>query len=238
MPNIPFPSVPAYPGVPAIPREVGSALATIAIDLGTLSDILGNSLEYASEWGIYDKKGNRLGLPNGSLSKQIGSQFGLLPSDPVQSTLSFDFLKEARVSDFPIEGGSFAAFNKVETPANPVVTLALSGSEDDRSQFLAAIDEACKSTDLYNVLTPEITYVDYSIERYVYQRRSQNGATLLIVDISLKEIRRVSAIYTTVTPIVAPQSASAANQIDNGVVQAQAPDVSTLKSIMQKLGVQ
>lgn len=238
MPNIPFPNVPAYPGVPAIPRQVGSAIASIVIDLATLSDILGNSIQYASEWGIYDRFGNRLGLPNGSRFQQIGSQFGLLSPDPVQSTLSFEFLKEARVSDFPIERGAFADFNKVEMPANPVVTIAVSGSEDDRSQFLAAVDTACKSTDLYNVLTPEVTYVDYSIERYVYQRRAQNGATLLIVDISLKEIRQVSAIYTTATPIVSPQSAGAANQIDNGAVQAQAPDVSTLKSIAKKLGVQ
>lgn len=238
MPNIPFPSVPAYPGVPAIPRQAASVISAIEIDLGTLSDVLGNSLQYASQWGIYDSKGNRLGLPNSSLAQQIANQNGLIASDTLQSTLSFEFLKEARVADFPIEAGSFASYNKVEMPANPVVSIAVSGSVDDRAQFLEAVDKACKSTDLYNILTPEVTYINYSLERYVYQRRANNGATLLIVDISVKEIREVSATFATVTPIAAPQSASAANQIDNGMVQTSTPDVSTLKSIAQKLGVQ
>jgi hypothetical protein len=40
-----------------------------------------------------------------------------------------------------------------------------------------------------------INYVNYSIERYRYARRASAGATLLIVEVSLKEIRQVTASY-------------------------------------------
>jgi hypothetical protein len=63
-------------------------------------------------------------------------------SSPVVSTFSFDFVKETRISNFLVEGGHYASYNKVETPANPVVTLILEGSEDDRTHFLTAIDAA------------------------------------------------------------------------------------------------
>ena len=44
------------------------------------------------------------------------------------STNSVDFSKDTKVSDFPVEQGSFASYNKVETPASPIVTLCLTGS--------------------------------------------------------------------------------------------------------------
>ena len=153
------------------------------------------------------------------------------------STGSVDYSKETRVSDFPLERGSFAAYNKVETPAAPQVVLCMQGSEKNRRTFLEAIDKAVKSTDLYSVVTPEVTYIDYSIERYNYSRRSSKGATLLIVEITLKEIRQVSAQYTQSNKgqVDAPKDAGATPQADNGKVQAQTPPPSTLKSIANKL---
>ena len=153
------------------------------------------------------------------------------------STNAVEYSKETRVSDFPIEQGGFASYNKVEAPAAPTVTLCLTGSEKNRRTFLDAIDAACKSTDLYSVVTPEVTYIDYSVERYNYQRRNSKGATLLLVEITLKEIRQVSAAYSISDKgqVDAPQDAGAAPQVDNGKVQAQTPKPSTLKSLADKL---
>jgi hypothetical protein len=183
--------------------------------------------------GIFDADGNQLGLHTGSsiTSALTGQVTGT--SAPTLSTLGFDFMKETRISDFPVEAGAFANYNKVETPANPVVTLALSGTEDDRTRFLTAIDAACVSTDLYTVVTPEITYANYSVERYTYSRRAYKGATLLIVELSLKEIRQATATYAKV-PIVNPQNPAATPQVSNGMTQATAPDTSTLKSLVNK----
>lgn len=240
MPSIPFPAVPAYPGVPAIPRATGAAVAPItvlAIGIGTLAGVIGSAMQQPTQWGIFDSSGNQLGgsnATNGILAALASQITG--SSTPTLSTYSFDYTKETTISDFPIEMGSFASFNKVERPGNPTVTLSFAGSESDRTTFLNAIDAACKSTGLYSVMTPEIQYVNYNIERYAYRRRAANGATLLTVEISLKEIRQVSAAISqsASAPITNPQNPNAASQINNGAIQGAPPEQSTLRSIMGK----
>lgn len=235
MPNIPFPDIPEYPGVPPLLRQANSAIAAIpalAIGIGTLEGILGNALQQPVNWGIFDSLGNQLGA-SGSGNSILGALAAQLTGalSPVLSTLSFDFTREAKVSDFIIEQGSFASYNKVQNPANPVVTLAFSGSEGDRANFLNVIDAACISTDLYSVVTPEVTYVNYSFERYSISRRGDKGATLLVVEVSLKEIREVSATFTQsgAAPITDPQNAGATTPTNNGLTQPGANDSTLLK---------
>src|ERR1700744_5890140 len=131
MPNIPFPAVPPYPGVPLLPRPITAGVATtpvVAIGIGTLSSILGNALQQAPQWGIFDSSGNQLGGFGGGtsiISSLVSQVTGA--RTPVLSTLSFEWSRETSVANFPLEQGSFASYNKVQNPANPVVTLALSG---------------------------------------------------------------------------------------------------------------
>ena len=235
MPLIPFPNVPKVPGVPSLPRSAKFPAAARMV-LGLTQGLLWRLFQVDTRWGIFDSKGKALGDP----AKFTGFVGSLLDSAGLGSTLStggVDYSKETRVSDFPLERGSFASYNKVEQPANPSVTLCLTGSEKNRRTFLEAIDKAAKSTDLYSVVTPEVTYVNYSVERYSYSRRSSKGATLLIVDISLREIRQVSAQYTQSNKgqVDQPKEASATPQADNGKVQAKTPEKSTLKSLADKL---
>lgn len=240
MPSIPFPNVPAFPGVPALTRPVSAVIAqtpVLAIGLGSLETILGNALQQAPQWGIFDQQGNQLGLgaigPSSVLSVIESNALG---GTTTLSTFCFEYGKEVRVSDFPVEGGSFATYNKVETPGNPTVTLALAGSEDDRTNFLTAIDNACTSTDLFNVITPEFQYINYTVERYTYSRRADRGATLLVVDISLKEVRAVTAAFSTATgPIQSPQNAAATPAVNGGIVQTATPEQSTLLQGVNKI---
>ena len=105
------------------------------------------SVSYAEQWGIYSSvSGNPLYTPvdGGTLS-----------------FFSLAYSRRMQISDFPIEantsseGAAFASFNKVWQPANPIVTFSLSGSETEQYGFLSALDAACASTDLYDVITPE-----------------------------------------------------------------------------------
>ena len=217
MPTIPYPNVPDAPGVPAVPR---SGLQTEGLTPVTGLLITGLTINPPSSnpsWGIYDASGAPLWQ-----SQQQGV---------VLSTNTFEFLREARVSDYPTEEGSFASYNKVSLPGNPVVSLALTGNETARAAFLMTLDAACKSTDLYSVVTPDATYANYNIERYTYQRRASKGCTLLVVEISLKEIRQVRAQYSTVTAINQPQDAGATPQTNTGQVQPAAPPASVLSSL-------
>lgn len=237
--NIPYPDVPVYPGVPTLLRPLQVAVArtpALAIGIGTVENILGAAVQQTPRWGIFDAAGNQLGVKTESFKKALLAQ-ATGAKVAVLSTFGFDFQKEARVSDFVIEAGSFANYNKVLMPANPVVTLALDGSESDRTYFLNALDAACAGTDLYTVVTPEVTLFDYTIERYTYARRANRGATLIVADVSLKEVRQITSKFAQITsPIVQPQNAAATPQVNNGMTQPSTPDVSTLKSLAGKLG--
>lgn len=229
MPFINFPNVPNSPGVPPIPRATGANLPPIVRSVLSLAQgALWRAFQVNNRWGIYDSKGRALADP-----RLFGGAFASI-GGPEISTNALAYSKETRVSDFPVERGGFASYNKVELPACPIVTLCMSGTEGDRAQFLAALDAAVKSIELYDVVTPEGSYRRYIIERYNYERRSNKGATLLTVDIALREVREVSAQFTTAV-INDPQDAGATPTVDNGKAQAKVPDTSTLKGIANKL---
>lgn len=226
---IPFPNVPNSPGVPPIPRAVGASLPPIVRSvLGIVQGALWRAFQVNNRWGIFDTAGKPLADP-----QLFGGAFASV-GGPGISTNALTYGKETKVSDFPVERGGFASYNKVELPASPVVTLCMTGTEGDRAQFLSALDAATKSLDLYSIVTPEQTYQRYNIESYRYERRSHKGATLLSVDLTLKEVREVSAQYTT-SKINTPQDAGATPSVDNGKAQTKAPDVSTAKALANKI---
>lgn len=243
MPLIMFPDVPLYPGVPQLLRPVSQAIAAnpiLAIGIGTAETLLITALNQAPQWGIYDATdGSQLGInPNsGGILSAIGSTLlAQITGDnaTVLSTFGLDYIREARISDYPIEQGGFASFNKVVVPANPKVTLILDGSENERTTFLEAIDNACQSTDLYNVVTPEMIYANYTLERYSYGRYATKGLTLLMVEVTLKEIRTVTATFST-TLIPNPQNAAATSGENNGITQTTAPAASTLSTLSNQV---
>jgi len=242
---IPFPNVPNYPGVPQLVRPVQETIAdnpVLAIGIGTAETLLASAIQQAPQWGIFDTNGNQVGLSITGNASTAQSLIDTLASQvtgvttPVLSTIGLDYLKEMAVSDYPTELGGFASYNKVEKPAEPTLTLAFAGSLSDRATFLNAIDAACKSTNTYSVVTPEVVYANYTFLRYRLSRRANKGVTLLMVDVTMREVRQVSATYTTASPIVNPANAGSTPEVNNGMTQPTAPDQSTLLSITNKLG--
>lgn len=211
-------------------------MATIALaSLGTLGTILLNAIQIQSQWGIFDANGNQLGSSssggNSLLAAVVQSTF--LGQGPILSTNSFEFKRETRVSDFPVEDGGFASYNKVVLPGEPTVRYCFSGSVADRTTFLTQLDAACQSTKLFSVKTPEITYLNYNITDYSIIRRADSGANLLIVELHLREIRQVSVSYTNApSPINQPQNPGANPSASGGIVQPANSDTSTLKSLI------
>jgi len=178
----------------------------------------------AIQWGVFD-----------SIGRALADSALFIPTDGINISFNaLEFHKETKVSSFPIERGSFASFNKVEMPATPIVTLAMSGTNEDRILFLAEIDAACKSTELYTILTPEVTYLDYAIERYNYQRKSENGASMLVIELYLQEVRSVTARFATVTPKA--QDVGAIPQVKGGSVQGKSVLQETANAIFSALG--
>jgi hypothetical protein len=235
MPTIPFPNVPQSPGVPALPRS-GEIPPAAVIALGAVTQVLATALQSGTQWGIFDSEGNQLGSAsqgsNGFFQAIVNAAAAaIIGGGAYLSTNAFELTGETRISDFPIEGGSFSNYNKVIRPLTPTVTLALAGSTTDRTAFLNQIEAARLSTDLYSVVTPEVTYHNYAVEKYNVVRRAERGATLLLVEINLLQIRQVTASFSTVqTPINTPQNPDATPPSNSGMVQPQAPQQSVLKS--------
>ena len=221
MPLIPHPNVPDVPGVPLIPRN-SYGTQNITLDMGQSAATIS-----AQEpiWGLYDSDNNPIYTPSAG---------GTI------SVVSFGYLKATNISDFPVEalggatqGAGFASYNKVFQPANPILTLALAGSENEKKEFLESIDTACTTTALYSLQTPDTIYDSsngglYTVNQYSYRRSAMQGATLLLVDVSLVEIYQVTSALTNVP---AAQSPSADAQANGGTVsgstQAISPNLSS-----------
>lgn len=105
------------------------------------------------------------------------------------SFVDAEYRAEWRTPDYPLEAGSFATYNKVAMPFQVPVRLAKGGSASDRKTFMDTLDKVAASLDLYDVAMPEKTYIGMNIERIGYTRRAQNGASLIVAEIWLKEIR-------------------------------------------------
>jgi len=221
MPLIPYPDVPNVPGVPQIPRNSpGSQDITIGVGPALVSV---SNIE--PQWGIYTQDENLIYTGGGTLS-----------------VFSFGFTRSMQVSDLPIEadpnttnGAAFASYNKVYQPSNPIVTLAFSGTDTEKSAFLTAIDNACQSTDLFNVYTPDAEYSSRvngacTLESYNYQRTATHGATMLIVEVSLKQVLQVTAALINVSAgtngVTSPQSPSATSATNGGTVNGASTTIS------------
>ena len=240
MPTISYPDVPNYPGVPSIPRTSAGS-PSINISMTSNQPLLISSQEPV--WGIFSATDN--------------SPLFTPSEDGTLSTYSFDYSRKSSVSTFPVETGSFVSYDKIWTPANPIVTLAFSGSISDKSSLLDALETACLGTSLWNVFTPDTEYDGYTIARYSYRRMSNKGATMLLIDVMLEEVKQVTLSYAntpgSVTPTFSPvtpgkknvtptpQSPAAAPTKSSGQIQPSTPSSETLKDvkiwIMSALGI-
>lgn len=213
LPTIPkslFPNVPNLPGVPQLNRANNVINTVLGIAQG-ISAIVGTS-STAFKWGIYNSANALVVTPD--------------------NIINFDNRNEWDVSDYPVEQGSFASYNKVIIPFENSVRLTKGGSLADRSNLLAQIDAIAGDTNLYTIVTPEKSYTNCNILRYEVTRRAQSGAYYLQeVDIYFRQILQVNAQYSTSTTSTAnAKNPAALPTVNQGNIQPQsqvAPLVAT-----------
>jgi len=216
MPIIPkslFPNVPNLPGVPQLNRA-NNVINTVMLVARGIAAIIGTgSTQF--QWGIYN----------------AANQLAVTPDN----IINFDNRNEWDTSDFPVEEGSFASYNKVTLPFENSVRLTKGGSLSDRQAMLDQISTIAGDTNLYTIVTPEKSYQNCNILRYEVTRRAQSGAYYLQeVDIYFRQILQVNAQYSTATTSTAnAQNPAALPTVNQGNVQPQsqvAPLVATYAS--------
>lgn len=178
------------PGVPALVNP--NVIFQVGSILGSDSPLLDGTF-LRPRWGIYLE------------SKQV------IVAD---SVAALHYRKEYRISDYPQEQGAFESYNKVTMPYDIRLRMTKGGNLIDRQAFIAAVDKAAATLNLYDIITPEKTYIGANIAHVDYVRQADRGAGLIVVDISLIEIRAtVTAQFSnTAKP-------SGATPVNNGTVQ-------------------
>lgn len=146
---------------------------------------------------------------------------------PFDSMLSIDVKNESKLLTSPVEESGFASYNKVASPLDIYVELAASSSESGHAALLAALDKLASGTDLVSLVTPDKEYRFLNIESYSVKRTATEGATLLVAELHLLEIRQVK-VQVSKAVIRSPKRATSASKVDRGQVQAQ-PHMSLAK---------
>lgn len=199
MPLIPFPNVPKLPGVPQLLRSAVGSLPP-AVGLGAIAvGRLAQAFTSTVQWGIFDSTSQA--RPRGILSRIIKPKLFASERKPVinpDSIIDFGYRNDYQISNFPVQQGQFASYNKVATPFEIQLRLTKGGSKADRVAFLQEVDAVVASTKLFTVLTPEKEYMGLNLSRYEVSRRGVQGAFFLTdVDLFFIQIREVQPSYTS-----------------------------------------
>lgn len=110
--------------------------------------------------------------------------------------MKLEMTAEGKVVSTPIEQGSFASYNKVESPVTISSQLAVEGEMSDLQSVVDTLFELKTNTETLNFVTPVREYEGFTLEKFSYQQAVENGINLLYVDITLMEIKEVEPQYT------------------------------------------
>lgn len=138
-------------------------------------DVLGILPE---EWSIIDESGEKA-----------------FSFDSFQSA---DVKQESKVTHSPVEGGSFATYNIVQTPTELSCMIAKHGFVPDLIRFVDALQTYLQSTDLLTVVTPEKEYENMKLTKFNFNRSADNGTDIIYAELSFIEVREVTSQFTNV----------------------------------------
>lgn len=141
-----------------------------------------------------------------------------------ESCVSVEIQKEYYVPNYYLESDSagapsgFMSYDKVEEPGIDRVVLAQGVNDASRRTFLNALDAILASMLLYDVVTPEKSYLNRNVTRYSLKRSSRNGVSLIVAELVLTEIMLINSAQFSNT-----QTPSGAGTVTLGQPQVTAP---------------
>ncbi len=183
--------VPNVPGVPSVLFAAGAGQIVSLLTRDAASIFSGGFQQ--QPWGIY---------------------LGGSPVVLADSVLSFDFRQQYTISDYPVERGAFASFNKVAIPYDGRFRFSTGGSEADKSAFVQSIRNIIGDLNFYTIVTPIAIYPSVNLTHWDYGQTASNGVGLLTIDVWTEEVRETGMAGMSNT-----QSPTAAAQVNGGTVQ-------------------
>lgn len=162
-----------------VPNLLNGIIKRTAITLlGNIVSDVWDFLFPGAVWGIFE---------TGSTTRAI----------ELSSVVEVDISADSRVSDYPIQTGSFVSYNKVANPNFVTLRVTKDGSETSRLGLLQWLEQNKGETTLYDILTPESRYASMTLVSYRISRSARSGAAMLIVDTLWQEVRQIEAQYST-----------------------------------------
>lgn len=187
-----YPNVPIALGIPPVLRPPGQ-IAPPDPRLRNESRELDVALAQ-QQWGIFTQDGDPVVDPDNVASIDDGIEY--------------------RIANYPLEAGSFESYNKVTTPREIRIAMTKGGTLPERQDFLKTLKALEPKLDLYNVSTPEETFLNMNIAAVRKSRTQSSGATMLTVEVTLQEIRIAApAAFSN------SKEPSGADPVNNGQVQ-------------------
>lgn len=177
----------------------------------------------------------------GFLANANSNDFALVAPDTGLSVFDFDALiqfevrAEGMVVSAPVEQGSFAAYNKVDSPNYIEVQLAKQGTDDVLQASLKTLDDLQTTASKVNFVTPVAEYENYTLESYDFSMSHRDGLGVLYIRLHLIEIREVSPQYTDSKSISSSNAKKAADSSTTDRGKTQAKDGSSYSSLLSKL---
>lgn len=164
----------------------------------------------------------------------LGPQWGIFQSGvqvvTAQSVASVEYRQDWTISDYPIEGGQFESYDKVAIPFLAKVRFAQGGDLTDRSELLQSIAAIAGTLNVYDVVTPEATYVSCTVSHYDYRRTANQGLGLVVVDVWLSQVLVQNAGGLSASSVQSPSGADPASNGQIGTSPATSQQTTDLQS--------
>jgi hypothetical protein len=190
-----------------IPQLMTPSASTFGKSLSVLAQgLVEYYLATEQKWGIfYHKTGDPVSLgqkssiidqiKNGAGTTQLINNALIKNENRIDSVIALNVRKGAELSSYKTEAGSFATYNKIERPRIIPIRLVKSGTESDRQAFLLWLDYVVRTTDLFDIAVPEVTYTNLTLVDYSITRESRSGVTLIVAECVFQEIMEVTFEY-------------------------------------------
>lgn len=144
----------------------------------------------------------------------------------IDSLRELDYRKETQVSDYRLETGSFASYNKVRLPDMVMISLTRGGNQESRKVFMTWLENNVNLTSVFDIVTPEIVYKNMTLEAYEIRRTAKDGgASLIVADCMFRKILNADPIYYSTKP-ASTANAQSANDVPTTTPQRVVPAVS------------
>ena len=159
-----------------------------------------------------------------------GIFFNGAPVVAADTVTSLGYEQNWAVAEYPVERGGFESYDKVNNPFRIRIQFVSGGSEEKRQALLDSIAGIGDQLALFDVMTPEEIYVSVNVDGYSYRRTSNNGLGLMIVDVTLVEVRQ-EGITDYKNDFKSPVSPSGFRADPIGNVQSSTPSTQTVPQV-------